>query len=111
MEPTGSVRLDRHAYCSLKAPLFFRFLDMAPPGVDLPYESESGAILLNGLPKDAPLCFRPTCRHAWAHYSIATTTRDSVPSLLDPRIAARLLLSEHTVHFGRYVFLIMVGDA
>jgi len=28
--------------------------------------TESGTILLNGLPKDAPLCFRPTCRHAWA---------------------------------------------
>jgi len=43
-------------------------------GIDVPqYEAvvttdlstESGTILLNGLPKDAPLCFRPTCRHVW----------------------------------------------
>ena len=28
--------------------------------------TESGTILLNGLPKDAPLSFRPTCQRAWS---------------------------------------------
>ena len=36
--------------------------------------TESGTILLNGLLKDAPLCFRPTCRHAWTRLCYRTTT-------------------------------------
>ena len=35
--------------------------------------TESGTILLNGLLKDAPLCFRPTCRHAWTRLCYRTT--------------------------------------
>src|SRR2546427_546774 len=36
------------------------------PAVTTALSTKSGTILLNGLPKDAPLCFfRPTCRHAW----------------------------------------------
>jgi hypothetical protein len=31
--------------------------------------TESGTMLGNGLPEDAPLVFRPTCRHAWARSS------------------------------------------
>ena len=31
--------------------------------------TESGTMLENGLPEDAPLVFRPTCRHAWARSS------------------------------------------
>ena len=51
-------------------------------GIDVPqYEAavttdlstESGTILLNGLLKDAPLCFRPTCRHAWTRLCYRTT--------------------------------------
>src|ERR1700685_758482 len=49
-------------------------------GIDVPHyenavttvlSTESGTILLNGLPKDAPLVFRPTCRRAWTAHSIA----------------------------------------
>jgi len=76
----------------------FRFLDMGPSALDLTMRdgpdcaelstlligidapgyqaavttvlsTESGTMLGNGLPEDAPLVFRPTCRHAWARSS------------------------------------------
>jgi hypothetical protein len=55
--------------------------------------TESGTILLNGLPKDAPLLISAYLPTRMVTLILSRQSRDSVPSLFEPRIAAgRLLL-------------------
>jgi len=56
--------------------------------------TESGTILLNGLPKDAPLLVSAYLPTRMVTLILSRQARDSVPPLFEPRIAAgHLLLS------------------
>ena len=54
--------------------------------------TESGTILLNGLPKDAPLLISAYLPTRMVTLILSRQSRDSVPSLFEPRIAAGHLL-------------------
>jgi hypothetical protein len=56
--------------------------------------TESGTILLNGLPKDAPLLISAYLPARMVKLILSRQSRNSVPPLFEPRITAgRLLLS------------------
>jgi hypothetical protein len=54
--------------------------------------TESGTILLNGLPKDAPLLISAYFPARMVKLILSRQSRDSVPPLFEPRIAAGPLL-------------------
>ena len=58
--------------------------------------TESGTILLNGLPKDAPLLVSAYLPTRMVTLILSRQARDSVPPLFEPRIAAGHLLPRNS---------------